>query len=113
MMKKLFAAFIVFMASAVFAQALTHSVTLNWVDANNPVGTTYNVYKATGLCSGTPVFSQLVTGVAAKTYNDATVAPGSYCYKVTAVVASLEGGPSNTINPAVLPFAVTLSFTVQ
>lgn len=100
-------------AVAVHAQALSHSVTLNWTDPNNPAGTTYNVYRATGLCSGTPTFSKLATGVTAKTYIDNTVQPGSYCFQVTATFSNLEGNPSNTYGPAVTPFSVTLSGSVQ
>ncbi len=100
-------------AGSGLAQVLTHSVTLNWLDLNNPTGTTYNVYRAVGLCGGTPTFAKLASGVTAKTYNDSAVAPGNYCYQVTASVASIEGPPSNTINPQVQPFVVTLTFTQQ
>lgn len=73
-----------------------HSVTLNWEDALNPAGTTYSIYRAPGLCSGTPTFAKLATGVNVKTYVDATVTPGNYCYQVTAVYASIESAPSNS-----------------
>ena len=43
-------------ASAAAAQT-THKVTLTWQDTLNPAGTTYSVYRATGLCSGTPAWS--------------------------------------------------------
>lgn len=98
---------------ASYAQAQTHKVTLTWVDASNPSGTTYSVYRSTGLCSGTPTFSKLATGVAALTYVDSTVTPGNYCYQVTATASGLESAPSNSVNPAVQPFTVVLSFTVQ
>lgn len=99
---------------AAFAQAATHSVTLTWVDASNPTGTTYNVYRASGLCSGTPVFSKLASAIAVKTYQDTTVTPGNYCYTVSASLAGAESAQSNTVNPAIQPFAPTgLSFTVQ
>lgn len=92
----------------------THTVTLTWVDGKNPTGVTYTVYRATGLCSGTPTFSKLATGVAVLTYADTTVTPGNYCYQVTATVAGLESSPSNQAAAAVLPFAVTsLAVTVQ
>lgn len=96
------------------AQAANHSVTLTWVDASNPTGTTYSVYRATGLCSGTPVFSKLASAITAKTYPDTTVTPGNYCYVVTANFQGAESAQSNTVSPAVQPFAPTgLSFTVQ
>ena len=98
------------------AQAKSHSVNLSWTDTANPAGTTYNVYRATGLCSGTPVFSKLATGVPIATvaapYVDSTVTPGNFCYQVTATVAGLESPASNSVNPSVLPFPVALSFTV-
>jgi hypothetical protein len=97
-----------------FAQATTHSVTLSWTDTLNPAtGTTYSVYRSTGLCSGTPTFSKLATGISAKTYQDSTVTPGNYCFNVTATVATVEGSASNLVNPTVQPFSVQLSFTVQ
>lgn len=97
--------------SALAAQT-THSVTLSWVDASNPTGTTYNVYRSTGLCSGTPVFSKLASGVTVLTYKDTSMGVGNFCYEVTATVASIEGPASNTVNPQVQPFAVQLGVTV-
>lgn len=93
----------------------THSVTLTWADSLNPATvTTYNVKRATGLCTGTPVFTTIATAVTAKTYTDSTVTPGNYCYEVTATVGGVESSPSNTANPAVPAFAPTaLSFTVN
>src|SRR5947209_7358359 len=41
----------------------SHSVALTWVDTSNPTGTTYNVKRATGTCSGTPAFSTIASAV--------------------------------------------------
>lgn len=91
-----------------------HSVTLNWQDTANPTGTTYNVYRATGLCSGTPTFSKIATAVANKTYVDTTVLPGNYCYQVTATSNSVESAPSNSALAPVPSFAPQqLVITVQ
>lgn len=91
-----------------------HNVVLKWTDSLNPTGVTYTVKRTNGLCTGTPVFSTLATGLTALTYTDATVAPGNYCYEVTATVAGIESSPSNTVNPTVPSFPPqTLSFTVQ
>jgi fibronectin type 3 domain-containing protein len=91
-----------------------HSVTLTWADGKNPSGVTYTVYRATGLCSGTPTFSKLATAVAVLTYADSTVTPGNYCYQVTASVASVESAPSNQAAAAVPSFPPTsLAATVQ
>lgn len=91
-----------------------HTVTLNWLDAANPSGATYNVYRATGLCSGTPVFSKLATAVAVKTFVDSTVTPGNYCYVTTASIGGAESGNSNNAPASVLPFPPTgLNVTVQ
>ena len=84
-----------------------HTVTLNWQDALNPAGTTYSVYRANGLCSGTPTFSKIATAVTAKTYQDTTVQPGNYCYAVTATFNAVESAQSNTTQPAVPAFAPT------
>jgi len=111
-MKKLI--WLLLMASVAVAQAATHSVTLTWVDASNPAGTTYNVYRATGLCSGTPTFSKIGSAVTVKTYTDASVTPGNYCYQVTAIFGGAESVPSNSVNPNVPAFAPTaLTYTVQ
>lgn len=96
------------------AQALTHSVSLAWTDPNNPAGTTYSVYRATGLCSGNPSYSKIATGIVGKTYVDTTVTPGNYCYYGTATFAGMESGPSPTAGGAVPSFPpATLQVTVQ
>lgn len=89
------------------AQAAPHSVTLTWTDALNPSGTNYSVYRANGLCSGTPVFSKLATAVSLLTYKDTTVSPGNYCYQVTATFGGVESAASNTAAPLVPSFAPT------
>ena len=84
------------LAALLAAQTLQHSVVLTWTDSANPTGTTYSVYRATGLCSGTPTFSKLATAVSGLTYTDQTVQPGNYCYQVTATANGVESAPSNT-----------------
>lgn len=92
----------------------SHSVTLNWSDTLNPTGTVYSVYRATGLCSGTPAFSKIASALAAKTYQDSTVIPGNYCYQVTATANTVESAPSNTALAPVPSFAPQqLVITVQ
>lgn len=103
-------------AGSAFAQGQSqqHSVTLNWVDTSNPAGTLYNIYRATGLCSGTPAFSKLANGVTAKTYLDTTIVPGNYCFYVTATSAGIESAPSNSALAPVPSFAPTaLNVVVQ
>jgi hypothetical protein len=102
------------LTAALFAQATTHSVTLTWTDTLNPAGTVYTVYRSTGLCSGSPVFSKIASAVAAKTYQDSTVIPGNYCYQVSATANSVESAPSNTALAPVPSFAPQqLSIIVQ
>lgn len=84
------------------------TVTLTWTDAVNPTGTTYTVKRAVGLCSGTPTYSTVATGITAKTFQDANVAVGNYCYVVTATFSGLESSPSNSAGAAVLPAPPTL-----
>lgn len=111
---RVFIAAFCFLALAAVAQTTTHSVTLTWSDSLNPTGTTYSVYRATGLCSGTPTFSKLAVGVATKSYQDTTVTPGNYCYQVTATVNGVESSPSNPVQPPVPAFVPSgLAFTVQ
>jgi len=81
-----------------------HSVTLTWSDALNPPSTTYNIYRAGGLCSGAPAFSRIATAIAAKTYIDTAVTSGDYCYEVSAAFNGVESAPSNTAL-ALVPFS--------
>lgn len=114
-MKKLLTLLVViFSLSLAYAQATNHSVTLKWADVVNPVGTTYNVYKSSGLCSGSPVFNKLATGVTTLTYTDTPVVPGNYCYQVTASLNGMESVPSNSVLAPVPPFAPSaLTFAIQ
>ncbi len=98
--------FAVFLVAAALAAQTTHSVTLAWTDTLNPAGTAYNVYRAPGLCTGTPAFVKIATA-AAKSYVDATATPANFCYEVTAVYGGLESAPSNTVLASVPSFAPT------
>lgn len=80
-----------------------HSVALSWTDTANHTGTTYTVYRASGLCSGTPVFAKLATGITIKTYADASVTPGNYCYTATATLNGMESAQAAAAAAAVLP----------
>jgi hypothetical protein len=98
----------------VLAAQTTHSVTLTWTDTLNPAGTTYTVYRSTGLCSGTPTFSKIASAVTVKTYQDSTVTPGNYCYAVTATANGMESAQSNTALAPVPSFPPSaLSVVVQ
>lgn len=111
-MRKLALGFIITVAA--LAQGATHSATLTWVDSSNPAGTTYSVYRATGLCSGSPTFSKLATALTAKTYLDTTVTPGNFCFQVTATFNGVESAPSPQAPASVPAFAPTnLQVTVQ
>ncbi len=91
-------------ASLGFAQGATHSATLTWTDPSNPAGVTYSVYRATGLCSGSPTFSKIATAIAVLTYVDTTVTAGNYCYQVTATASGMESAPSNSVLATVPSF---------
>jgi fibronectin type 3 domain-containing protein len=107
-------ALLILLCAGVLAAQTTHSVSLTWQDTLNPSGTTYSVYRATGLCSGTPTFSKIATALTVKTYQDTTVQPGNYCYQVTATANAVESAPSNTALAPVPSFApAQLSITVQ
>ncbi len=103
---------LIFAASLLSAQG--HSVTLNWSDIINPSGTTWNVYRAPGACTASPVFVKLnAAAVTVKTYVDSTVVSGSYCFQVTAVLNGIESLPSNSIG-AVYPSPPVLQpLTIQ
>lgn len=95
-------------SATLFAQT-GRTVTLTWVDTQNPAGTTYNVKQAVGLCSGTPTYSTIATAVTVKTFVQTGVAVGNYCYVVTATVGGVESAPSNAAGATALPFAVNLN----
>lgn len=103
-------AFVLLLILAAAAAAQTppqHSATLTWADQYNPAGTTYTVYRATGLCSGTPVMSKLATALTVRTYEDTTVTPGNFCYQVTASFSGVESGPGNSASASVPTFSPT------
>jgi hypothetical protein len=92
-------------AASALAQT-THSATLTWTEVSpNPTGTTYTVWRAPGLCSGSPVFAKIATAIAAKTYVDTSVTVGGYCFAVTATFNGAESPQSNTKPAQILPFA--------
>jgi hypothetical protein len=102
------------LTGALLAQAASHSVTLTWTDTANPAGTTYSVYRAVGLCSGSPTFAKLASAIAVKTYQDTSVTPGNYCYAVTATASGMESPQSNSALAPVPSFAPqALTVTVQ
>lgn len=102
------------LASCLLLAQTVHSATMTWVDNLNPAGTTYSVYRANGLCSGSPVFSKIASAVAVKTYVDTTVTPGNYCFAVTATFQGMESAQSPSAAAPVPTFPPTgLAVTVQ
>ena len=86
--------------------ATARSVILTWKDPANPQGTTYNVYRAPGPCTGTPLFAKIASAVALLTYTDQTTSADFYCYTVTAVdTYGSESVYSNTWQASILPTA--------
>lgn len=91
-------------AATLFGQAGGgHTAQLTWSESAD--GGTVNIYRAAAACSTNPAsFTQIKTGVAAAgPYTDSTIAVGSWCYYVTAVVGGAESGASNKITLTVLP----------
>jgi hypothetical protein len=92
-----------------------HSVLIAITDTMNPVGTTYNVYRGAGACSTNPTLAK-IGSTSTKTYTDASVAPGTYCYVATALnSAGDESAQSPTAQAAIPapPNAITITVTVQ
>jgi hypothetical protein len=105
---------LVLLVAGLAAAQTTHTATLTWVDTLNPAGTTYNVYRAAGLCSGTPPFSKIASAVTVKTYADPNLSPGNFCYQVTASLGGVESAASNQAGAPVPSFPPTnLAITVQ
>jgi len=106
---------ILLIAASCFAQDATDrkAVSLAWEDARNPTGVSYSVYRSNSVCSVTSLFVK-VASVPAKNYEDTNVAPGNYCYRVTAALNSLESSPSNSVDVTIpLHTPVALSATVK
>ena len=101
---------LIFLA-AVGASAQTHSVAMTWtasVDSTTGNPGTVTVLRAPGNCTGTPTFTVLTTTApAAGPYTDNTVAPGTYCYEVEAVISGATSQPSNLLPAPVQPAAPT------
>lgn len=89
------ATLLLFALAAMPARA-QHGVSLTWTassDADANPSLTYNVYRST-TCTG--AFSKLnASPVAATSYLDSALAPGSYCYQITSSLSGTEGTPSN------------------
>lgn len=83
------------------------TVTLSWDDLLNPTGTTYNIYRANGACTGTPSYVSIASGIALKTYDNTGMSPGKYCYAVTAVFGGEESDKSIPSMAQVKPHAPT------
>jgi len=100
-----FFAIVIFLCAADQAQA--HSVNLSWT-ASPDAGVSYNIYRLAGACpaTGTTGFSKITgTPVAATTYTDSIVTPGTYCYYATSVFNGAESVPSNVAPAVILPAA--------
>jgi len=91
----------------------THIATLQWTDAINPPGTLYNVYRATGLCSGTPAFTRIASMIGGLNYQDKTITTGTYCYAVTAASNNGESPQSNTAQAVLVSAPTGLTVVVQ
>jgi hypothetical protein len=86
---------------------LLATVLLVWLDAINPPATTYHVYRAPGACSDSSRFERVnAAPLAVRTYQD-TPTPGTWCYRVTALVAGVESVPSAPVAILVQPAAPT------
>jgi hypothetical protein len=90
---------------------MSHSVTLTWNASTDmpspiPTGSGYNVYRNT--VAGTTGAVLLNTSpIAADTYVDNTVVPGTYFYYVVTVLDGVDSVNSTEISAVVLPAAVT------
>jgi hypothetical protein len=84
--------------------AQTRSVVLTWTD--NQANVTTNVYRAPAACTAPAAQFVKINAapVTAKTYTDPDIAPGTYCYYVTANAGGLESDPSNKALAEARPF---------
>lgn len=76
------------------------TVTLNWNASTTP-GVTYNAYRIAEPCPGSGTFTKINTApISALTYDDLNVPTGTYCYYVTAYLASATPPESTGSNKA-------------
>lgn len=94
--------------------AQSHSTYLRWAPSSSAAGNpslTYNVYRASS-CAGT--FAKINSApVTATVYLDNQPPPGSYCYRVTAVLNGVESNPSNDAMATILPLPALTSASVN
>lgn len=101
--------FSLILLAAASAMAAPHSVVLNWT-ASTDIGIAYNMYRLNGSCpTGAPSgFTKINTAsITGTTFTDSGMAPGSYCYYMTATLNGAESVPSNTAAAVILPAAPT------
>ena len=103
-MKRITLALALLFAIPLFGQG-AHQVTLTWTASTD--GGAVTVYRASGACSTSSIFTAVTTGVAVNTFVDSTVTVGSFCYEVTTVVGGAESLPSNQVTARILPGAPT------
>jgi hypothetical protein len=94
--------------------AQSHSTYLRWVPSSSAAGNpslAYNVYRA-GSCAGT--FAKInAAPVTATVYLDNQPPPGTYCYRVTAVLNGVESTPSNDAMATILPLPALTSASLN
>jgi hypothetical protein len=76
------------------ADPFPHGMYLRWSISATATG--YNVYRAPGNCLGSPSFANIAS-MAGESYYDPGLAPGAYCYYVTALNSGGESAPSNLV----------------
>lgn len=92
-----------------------HSIVVAITDTTNPAGTTYNVYRGAGACSTSLTLTK-VGNTTTKTYTDANLAAGTYCYAATAVDTLGDESAQSPQAGATIqapPNAVTITVTVN
>jgi hypothetical protein len=97
------------------SQAQGHTVTLTWSPSSDAAANptlTYTVSRAAGVCSSSSVFTTIMAGIAVPSgatpgYVNTGVAPGTYCYQVSAQLNGASSGttanPNPTVSAPVLP----------
>lgn len=99
---------------------MAHQAVLSWsAPSDATTGSTYNVYRAVGVCPtsglGSLTFVKLnSTGITGLSFTDTSVSVGnSYCYYGTQVQGSAESVPSNTAGGTLRPNAVTIQLVLS
>jgi hypothetical protein len=109
MKKLLFALLLVSLTLLAQSGGTGHTVSVSWnasTDAINNPTLSYTIYRGPGDCSNSLSLAK-VGGTANVTFDDAGVAPGTYCYTVRSLLNGAESSNANLVLTVIVPAGPT------